>query len=62
MHTSLQKVKDWKLKISHFVISRGTTVKIQRTITKFEVDLRIPMKYLHMQFEFKVVRGVDYTN
>jgi hypothetical protein len=35
-----------------FQSSRGITVKNQQTITKFEIDLRIPMTNLHMQFEF----------
>jgi hypothetical protein len=30
---------------------RDNSVKNQRTISKFALDLRIPMTYLHMQFE-----------
>jgi hypothetical protein len=50
---NLIKVREWKLKISYFfVISRGITVKNQHTITKFKLDLRIPLTYdLHMQFQ-----------
>jgi hypothetical protein len=40
-----------KLKISNFYCSRGITVKNQRTKTKFELDLRIPITNLHMQFK-----------
>jgi hypothetical protein len=30
---------------------RDNSVKNHRTITKFELDLRIPMTYLHRQFQ-----------
>jgi hypothetical protein len=41
-----------KLKISFFFFfKRDNSVKNQWTITKFELDLRIPMTDLHMQFE-----------
>jgi hypothetical protein len=40
-----------KLKIYIFLFRRDNSVKNQRTITKFELDLRIPMTNLHMQFE-----------
>jgi hypothetical protein len=41
-----------KLKISKkFLFKRDNSVKNQRIITKFELDLHIPMTNLHMQFE-----------
>jgi hypothetical protein len=42
-----------KLKISNFFskFKRDNSVKNQQTITKFKLDLRIPMTNLHMQFE-----------
>jgi hypothetical protein len=41
-----------KLKMSFFFLfKRDNSVKNQRTITKFELDLRIPMMNLQMQFE-----------
>jgi hypothetical protein len=46
------KVEVRKLKISMFPLSsREITVKIQQTIIKLELDLRIPSTYLYMQFE-----------
>jgi hypothetical protein len=42
-----------KLKISNFFskFKRDNSVKNQQTISKFEMDLCIPMTNLHMQFE-----------
>jgi hypothetical protein len=46
------KVKEQKLKICIFSkFKRNNSVKNQWTMTKFEVDLRIPMTNVHMQFE-----------
>jgi hypothetical protein len=47
------KVTERKLKISIFCFKfkRDNAAKNQRTITKFELDLHIPMEYLHMQLE-----------
>jgi hypothetical protein len=52
IHASKQKLDsiNWKF---HFFskFKRGNSVKNQWTITKFELDLRIPLTNLHMQFE-----------
>jgi hypothetical protein len=47
------KVRERKLKIAKNVskFKRNNSVKNQQTMTKFELDLRIIMTYLHMQFE-----------
>jgi hypothetical protein len=46
------KGNEQKLKICIFSkFKRDNPVKNQRTITKFELDLHIPMTNLHMQFE-----------
>jgi hypothetical protein len=46
------KDNERKLKISIFSkFKRDISVKNKRTITKFELDLHIPMTNLHMQFE-----------
>jgi hypothetical protein len=42
-----RKVKTF---IYFFLFKRGNAVKNQRTITKFDFDLRIPMTNFHMQF------------
>jgi hypothetical protein len=42
--------RNWKF-LFFFCSPKWIIVKNQRTITKFELDLRIPMKNLHMQFE-----------
>ena len=46
-------VREWKLKISYFLVSlSGTTLsKSTDQLTNFKPDLRIPMTYLHMQFQ-----------
>jgi hypothetical protein len=52
IHATKQKLEsgNWKsLFFSKF--KRDNSVKNQRTITKFELDLRIPIMYLHMQFQ-----------
>jgi hypothetical protein len=48
------KVTEWKLKISYFsprYFQEGQLCQNQQTITKFKLDLRIPMMYLYMQFQ-----------
>jgi hypothetical protein len=41
---------NWKF-LKKNLFKRDNSVKNQRTITKFELDLHIPMTNLHMQFE-----------
>jgi hypothetical protein len=43
--------KEQKLKNFFFLFKRDNSVKNQQTITKFELDLRVPMTNLHMQFK-----------
>ena len=51
------KVRERKLKISYFFLSsRGITVKNHWTMTKFELDLRIPMTYSYIKFELNVCK------
>jgi hypothetical protein len=42
---------NWKFLFLFFWFKRNNSVKKQRTITKFEFDLCIPMTNIHMQFE-----------
>ena len=52
IHASKQKLESVNWKFQFFSkFKRGNSVKNQWTITKFELDLRIPMTNLHMQFE-----------
>jgi hypothetical protein len=52
IHASKQKLESVNWKFQFFSkFKKGNSVKNQWTITKFELDLRIPMKNLHMQFE-----------
>ena len=52
IHASKQKLESVNWKFQFFSkFKRGNSVKNQWTITKFELDLRISMTNLHMQFE-----------
>jgi hypothetical protein len=52
-YTCIQtKVRERKLKFYiFFFIQEDNSVKNERTIPKFEIDLRIPMMNLHVQFQ-----------
>jgi hypothetical protein len=52
INASKQKLEsgNWKFQF-FFKFKRDISAKNQWTITKFELDLRIPMTNLHMQFE-----------
>jgi hypothetical protein len=52
IHASKQRLESVNLKFQFFSkFKRGNSVKNQWNINKFELDLRIPMTNLHMQFE-----------
>jgi hypothetical protein len=52
IHSSKQKLESINLKFQFCSkFKRGNSVKNQWTITKFKLDLHIPMTNLHMQFE-----------
>jgi hypothetical protein len=51
MCATLTEIMNGNWKFLLFLFKRDNSAKNQRTKTKFELDLRIPMTNLHMQFE-----------
>jgi hypothetical protein len=63
IHAYKQKLESGNSKFLFFLkFKRDNSVKNQRTITKFELDLHIPMIYLHIQFQPYTVYQVFFAS